>query len=81
MKESSLDDWHDAPYSKGAVPGVSSASGMSPGSFFAWIPKSTGMATPRERLADAILCGELKNCGTAKVERKGEGLGIATRAR
>ena len=81
MKESSLDDWHDAPYSKGAVPGVSSASGMSPGSFFAWIHKSVGMPTPRERLADAILFGEWKNGGTAKVERKGEGLGISTKAK
>jgi ATP-dependent Clp protease ATP-binding subunit ClpA len=35
----------------------------------------------KKPLADAILFGELKNGGTAKVERKGEGLGITTKAK
>jgi ATP-dependent Clp protease ATP-binding subunit ClpA len=35
----------------------------------------------KKPLADAILFGELKNGGTAKVERKGDGLGIVTKAK
>jgi ATP-dependent Clp protease ATP-binding subunit ClpA len=35
----------------------------------------------KKPLADAILFGELKNGGTAKVERKGDGLGITTKAK
>ena len=35
----------------------------------------------KKPLADAILFGDLKEGGTAKVERKGEGLGIITRAK
>jgi ATP-dependent Clp protease ATP-binding subunit ClpA len=35
----------------------------------------------KKPLADAILFGELKDGGTAKVERKGEGLAIATKAK
>ena len=35
----------------------------------------------KKPLADAILFGDLKDGGTAKVERKGEGLGISTRGK
>ena len=35
----------------------------------------------KKPLADAILFGDLKDGGTAKVERKGEGLGISTKAK
>jgi ATP-dependent Clp protease ATP-binding subunit ClpA len=35
----------------------------------------------KKPLADAILFGNLKDGGTAKVERKGEGVGISTKAR
>ena len=35
----------------------------------------------KKPLADAILFGDLKDGGTAKVERKGEGLGIVTKAK
>jgi len=35
----------------------------------------------KKPLADAILFGDLKEGGTAKVERKGEGLGISTKAK
>jgi ATP-dependent Clp protease ATP-binding subunit ClpA len=35
----------------------------------------------KKPLADAILFGELKHGGTAKVERKGEGLGISAKAK
>jgi ATP-dependent Clp protease ATP-binding subunit ClpA len=35
----------------------------------------------KKPLADAILFGELKNGGTAKVERKGDGVGISTKAK
>ena len=36
---------------------------------------------PKKPLADAILFGELKDGGTAKVERKGDELGITTKAK
>jgi hypothetical protein len=42
--------------------------------------QSNGFRGPKEWLADAILFGALKGGGTAKVERKGEGLGIVTKA-
>ena len=35
----------------------------------------------KKPLADAILFGALKDGGTAKVERKGDGLGIVTKAK
>ena len=35
----------------------------------------------KKPLADALLFGELKHGGTAKVERKGEGLGLTTKAK
>ena len=35
----------------------------------------------KKPLADTILFGDLKEDGTAKVERKGEGLAITTKAK
>jgi ATP-dependent Clp protease ATP-binding subunit ClpA len=35
----------------------------------------------KKPLADALLFGALKDGGTAKVERKGDGLGITTKAK